>query len=355
MSYDEDEMMDGKPEIPRKKNKRVKKADLPALPCKSCYIGIDLSLQSPGVAVLETNSNKWHLFGFHQHIRKFHDVHHDLITLFPQIPDATVSNNNERYKFVTDHILEIVQKFQTLYPNPNDLQVSIEGYAFKKNSAHASKLKELCGLLKYRLYFEYGVKCQILPPTKWKKYGTGKGIRSKLETGQIIRAKTGIDLFTIFGIEEKEDVENPVEDIYDSMGIVFASKFMHEYPHLIKDTRTKKQKAKDEAKKIKLEEKQIRAQKRIEKSLNNNKEKKDKTKISTIDKKPRKPREKKRPEQQKEEQEKLICETTNDKSKKRMRPVASLLERKLKLESLLKQKEKSKRKKLTKMEDEFEI
>jgi Holliday junction resolvasome RuvABC endonuclease subunit len=222
----------------------MKKSDIPPLSGYPCYIGIDLSLKSPGITVLENscNAQNWSLYGFHQHKKKYKDVKNPILTLFPAIPSAQESNNNMRYKHVSDHVCSIVAKYQKKYPHPDDIRVVVEGYAFKKESAHSSKLMEECGILKYRLFYEHNITCQILPPTRWKKYGTGKGKRSKLETAIILRESTGIDLFQILGCKEKEKLDHPLEDIYDSIGLVKAMLYMDQYPHMVTQIKQKPKK-----------------------------------------------------------------------------------------------------------------
>ncbi len=187
----------------------------------SCICGIDLSLTSPGISVYEYSSDLWYLYAFSPWKRMFKNFNHTYIQLFPRIPSAATTDNAIRFKYVVDNILSIVSFWYEKYP---DLIVGLEGYAFSKDSAHAFKLMELGGILKYRLYFDLHIKCRILPPKYWKKYACGNGNATKLDVALFMTPIIKFDLFTMFDLPKQIKVKKPIEDIYDSSGVVEAIK-----------------------------------------------------------------------------------------------------------------------------------
>jgi Holliday junction resolvasome RuvABC endonuclease subunit len=267
----------------------------------SCVMGIDLSLTSPGIAVYEYTSDLWYFYGFNPWTRRCINFEHPYIQLFPKISKASNATNAVRFREVIDTILGIVGLWKNKYP---DLLVGLEGYAFGKDTAHAFKLMELGGILKYRLFFDLDIICKILPPTCWKKHAVGDGRADKLDVALFMTLIIKLDLFTIFHLPKRIKVDHPIEDMYDASGIVQALRQIQENnidivpkkkPKKLKKTKTdpedvkienpiknpienpmKKQKRKqeDEPKEIqqikrnKLEQKQERKRKNIQCAMN---------------------------------------------------------------------------------------
>lgn len=144
-------------------------------------VGIDLSLTSPGVAIQDTNTETWSLYGFVQRIRERGFKRQNgktTIHLLPQIPSSSATNE-ERYEHIRHQIVD-----QILFPYRQESQVliGIENYAFSAQSGYSYKLQELGGILKHSLWKSYpGWRLEAIPPAQWKKKVIGKGRASKME------------------------------------------------------------------------------------------------------------------------------------------------------------------------------
>ena len=160
-------------------------------------VGLDMSLQSPGICILNRELNFWNLYAFAQ--RKKTEIgfnkkiaHNAHLTLFPCIPEATIHSDAFRYKFIVDHISKII-------PNDKNMFVMMEAYAFVNNCAGSNyKLHELGGVLKVELLKKNITEIHQIVNSSWKKISVGKGNCSKNETVESVKiSEPFIDLMKI--------------------------------------------------------------------------------------------------------------------------------------------------------------
>jgi hypothetical protein len=201
-------------------------------------IGIDLSLTSPGLSVLD-ESDVWYMYAFLQHKKKHKNFKHPLITLLPMIPNSTTSDMI-RYQYIVDQIIKIIQFWQT---KNSRIKIVIENYAFSAASGNGYKLYELGGIMKYALFFRCQLDCVLLPVKKWKKYAIGNGDATKLEVVQyMVTNGPKLDFMTLLDMKIPPDniPGNPVQDICDACGLILAYKHILQYGENLKNSKKRK-------------------------------------------------------------------------------------------------------------------
>jgi hypothetical protein len=149
------------------------------------FVGLDLSLVSPGLSVYDSATGIWLLYGFAQRVREqgFHTVCGTTeIRLLPTIPNvAGVTPNEARYEHIRSHLVDGIL---SAYAGAARVVVGIENYAFGsgQQSGHAFKLQELGGVIKHSLWVRYPHWRQVvIPPTSWKRSTVGHGHATKAQ------------------------------------------------------------------------------------------------------------------------------------------------------------------------------
>jgi Holliday junction resolvasome RuvABC endonuclease subunit len=192
------------------------------------FIGLDLSLVSPGVAVHNTTDDSWGLYGFAQRVKERCFTHTDgatTVCLFPAIPHARTTNE-ERYEHIRHYIVDCM--LTRLKPTKGELVVvGIECYAFgAKNSGSSYKLQELGGVVKHAIWKRFPTWSQVhIPPTQWKKHVLGNGRATKADTLTYIRsAGPCIHLLSVLGlvVNKSGDIPCPAQDLADAACIVLS-------------------------------------------------------------------------------------------------------------------------------------
>ena len=194
----------------------------------SVYIGLDLSLRSPGFAMYDVTKKVWTMACFAQRKREcalHYSSDTSRIIVLPAIPDS-LSHDCARY----DHIVKGLQTSMLDSCTLQDISsIAIEGYAFTQPSTAGSsfKLHELGGAVKHWL-FRMGLmeKIKILQPSQWKRMAMGNGRASKMDTVAFVRNHgPSIDLMDIFGLKigTHNEIPTPVQDLADAVGIVLAT------------------------------------------------------------------------------------------------------------------------------------
>jgi Holliday junction resolvasome RuvABC endonuclease subunit len=188
---------------------------------ETAWVGIDLSLTSPGLAVYCENTLNLYFYASRKKdvTRKRQltcqwngKTIECLIQPFErQIVDETIL---ERYKMITEDIVGEILK----YPST---KIRMEGYAFDAKSSSISKLHELGGILKYLLY-NNGRQFAEVPPTRLKKWFTGSGRASKELMYEHFILKGLPPLIEIFEMEKCKGIPNPVQDIVDAFALVHS-------------------------------------------------------------------------------------------------------------------------------------
>jgi Holliday junction resolvasome RuvABC endonuclease subunit len=192
-----------------------------------CF-GLDLSLISPGVAIYDTTTGTWSMFGFAQRIRE-KDIkkRHQgtTIVMLPSIPNSPTTTNEERYEHIRHHIIDVIMD---PYIHETDVIVGIECYAFgANNSGNSYKLQELGGVLKHGIWKTYPQwRQQIIPPTQWKKKTVGNGRATKAEVVEYVRSHGPCaPLMSLLGLvpAKNGDIPCPVQDLADAACICLST------------------------------------------------------------------------------------------------------------------------------------
>lgn len=188
-------------------------------------VGIDLSVRSPGVAVLDTCRDSWALYGFaqcQQHRDLVHETGHARIELLPMIPGPEASDQ-ARYAHITDHIVGIVSRHHS---DHSDLVVALEHYAFSASSASSYKLQELGGIVKQAIWGRFRHSRQLtVPPSRWKKRVLGQGRATKHDALVFLKTNgPGVCLLTCTHsqLRKNGDVPCPAQDLADAACIAMS-------------------------------------------------------------------------------------------------------------------------------------
>jgi hypothetical protein len=190
------------------------------------YVGLDLSLTSPGVAIYETVSAAWTLYGFEQRVREHGLTRHcgaTTILLLPRIPSAA-SSNEARYEHIRHYIVDVM--LARFHADPS-VVVGIECYAFgAKNAGSSYKLQELGGIVKHSLWKTYPTwRQEIITPGQWKKQTIGSGRATKADALKHIQTHGPVVcLLPELGLEltSNGDVPCPAQDLADAACIVLS-------------------------------------------------------------------------------------------------------------------------------------
>ncbi len=183
-------------------------------------VGLDMSLTSPGIAVFGRRTQFWNLYAFAQRKREIgmkRNINSNArIELFGRIPSSDTASDAERYKFIVDHIIQII---------PEDSIVLIEGYAFVNRAIAGSnfKLHELGGFLKVKLLEKKITNVHSIVSSCWKKAAIGKGNATKNEVVDCVLNKDPfIDLMKLFQLEPtvNGEIPCPVQDLADAIEMV---------------------------------------------------------------------------------------------------------------------------------------
>lgn len=159
-------------------------------------VGIDLSVSSPGLAILDTGKGKTTIGCFQQRKREPVGTHEITPTcsleIMPPIPRSGSGKDGDqtdwdlaRYTHVVKHIVGLIEREAVFMHRMRDVDVYVEGYAFapREQSGSAYKLRELCGILKYEIKRrnpEWGV--HTISIGTWRKTFTAAGNTKKPET-----------------------------------------------------------------------------------------------------------------------------------------------------------------------------
>jgi len=174
---------------------------------KKYFVGIDYSMSSPGVCILNEDDSIHSLF-FFSHKIKMDGMHGDLLE---GIPYPLYGNDIERFvklgELVVNRIIAL----------GGEVSIGIEGYAFGASGSRVFQIAENCGILKHMLY-QQGFTFDVVPPTVVKKLATGKGNSSKEPVYNAFVEQTGIKLNEVLGIKS-EKIVSPMSDIADAYWI----------------------------------------------------------------------------------------------------------------------------------------
>jgi Holliday junction resolvasome RuvABC endonuclease subunit len=175
------------------------------------FVGIDLSLTSPGMAI--RTGDQWFVYGFAQLKRQLGLAYSGTnwsASVLPPIPPGT---NVERYTYIVNALVELVQKHGKVGC------VTMEMYAFGCQSAHTYKLQELGGIVQF-VFAQNGYSVKMVPIGTWKKSFTGNGHADKRLVFQTVVDK----LFPIHEAFPQSStikvIPSPLQDMCDAVGLV---------------------------------------------------------------------------------------------------------------------------------------
>ena len=167
-------------------------------------LGIDYSLTSPALCLYQAgdfsfdNVQFFYLSSVKKSLKQNERFHG---TQYPEYSDMT-----GRYHAISEWALAIVRQF-------NVERVYIEDYAFAA-TGRVFNIAENTGILKYRLWNEYGIVSEAVPPTVIKKAATGKGNANKEAMQHAFVHETGFNIKEYLQLTDNQ--WNPSSDIIDS-------------------------------------------------------------------------------------------------------------------------------------------
>lgn len=171
------------------------------------FVGIDYSMTSPGICIIDENDQIEKLYYFTQK-PKLEGKQSDVVE---GIPYPIYGNDIERFHKLATITVELIKK-------ANDkVEIGIEGYSFGSSGSRVFQIAENCGILKHLLLLQ-GHQFQVVPPTVVKKLATGKGNSSKEPVYNAFVEQTGIKLNELLGIKS-EKVGSPMSDMADAYWI----------------------------------------------------------------------------------------------------------------------------------------
>lgn len=224
-----------------KKSKKAKPAQIPILTperlqtlllnLKETVCGIDLSLASPSVAVLDPVQKVLHSYVIRQ--RKGDLAHNQVrITEGPMtgwlfrltcLPEPTVAENTAMYRFarfmpILDMIMNAVGNAPT---------VAIESYAHavgRFQSSSQSVLIELGAVVRWSLFRQVKRLVEV-PPSQAKRVFTGLGKSTKEEMVECALKTYKLPcVHKLLGIHsDRKTVAKPVDDVIDAIAVAFCA------------------------------------------------------------------------------------------------------------------------------------
>jgi len=179
------------------------------------YIGLDMSLTSPGIVI--NDNGKWNFYFFVQRKREEGiDESSDNWTIrsIPYISEW--KTREERIDYVTNNIMILINSYM------GKKSIGIENYAFGASSSSVTGLAELGGVMRHKLYNRKMSYTEI-PPSAIKKYYTGNGHSNKTSMAIQFEAENIIDLYEECNFPRRDyaDIPNPIQDIVDATAIVY--------------------------------------------------------------------------------------------------------------------------------------
>jgi crossover junction endodeoxyribonuclease RuvC len=131
--------------------------------------GIDYSMTSPGIAIVDGDSVK--MFGLSSKKKELgvHQISENITLVIEQYP-SDYTNNIERFKLLSKWITSKI---------PSDIkEINLEGYSMGSRAGQVFTIAENTTILKLNLLAN-GITINIIAPTSLKKFATGKGNANK--------------------------------------------------------------------------------------------------------------------------------------------------------------------------------
>lgn len=201
------------------------------------HVGLDMSLSSPGVALIDHNGIV-HLLGFQQRTSDKPVENHRLTDklIISRLPYPMNADRWTR----SDHIVRVIMDWidERRVDKTCDVHVYIENYAFGMVSTSVSKLCELGGIMRYALWKKGWTFSEISAGTI-KKHFSGSGKASKRDMVTAYQ-KRGYPLMnTVLSITS---YQHPQEDMVDALATLLTG--LGADPHSPKKPKAPKRKPK---------------------------------------------------------------------------------------------------------------
>ena len=208
------------------------------------HIGLDISLNSPGVSLARNGQLFALCFEQRKRVVPVKACSAVCVTVLPA-PLDTSNDDLLRYTYIVDSIVSWLSD-QVPPTERAEAVLYYENYVYSK-SAHNYKLHEITGILKYVLAKAGFTKYQTVSVTSWKKELTGNAFADKYEVLQTVNQELGVDLVDLFqtklGVEKvvrkrkrklqpmklTRSVPCPLQDISDAIGIILPIYKKHKH------------------------------------------------------------------------------------------------------------------------------
>ncbi len=179
---------------------------------KNTIIGIDYSMNSPGVCIFAKGSVILH--GFHNDWKGKREYQFDGndIDFFVSI-DTNIyeyKTETERFDLLATKVVSKILKFEYPLVYLEDYSMGSKGMIFN--------MAENTAALKIKLYNK-GIQVVTVAPTTIKKFATGKGTAKKEQMHEAFVTKTGVNLHEVLSGPRKKKLGNPVTDLIDAYWI----------------------------------------------------------------------------------------------------------------------------------------
>lgn len=171
------------------------------------HIGIDYSMTSPAVCVIDVSGNVW--FHYLTSVKKYVGEFGRNIKGW-EYPAWTTPE--DRFDKISTWVFRcILQHCDANFGLNSPMKVTIEGYSMG-SKGKVFHIAENTGILKYKLW-QKNIPYDTPAPTTIKKFATGKGNADKQKMHDHFHADTGFSVAEQLGCAE---TANPCSDVVDS-------------------------------------------------------------------------------------------------------------------------------------------
>lgn len=175
------------------------------------YIGIDYSYTSPSVCILGKDflSSKFFFMNGTKKVcvsnLNYEGVHFD---------KKNFKRDIDRFDHVSDWAIDKIAN----YYKPNQTEIYMEGYSYGSSVGKVFNIAENAGLLKYKIYRNWGLAPELLAPTSVKKFFTGIGNCGKDGMVFALQKNEGVNIMAHLKMTGTK-IASPAHDIVDSYAV----------------------------------------------------------------------------------------------------------------------------------------
>lgn len=178
------------------------------------YIGIDWSITSPAITVLDERGDVRHHIFIEQPAKR--GVTCPAMTgcdpVYCPIPYPSYTCNTERFH-------RLAMSFWTRLPHTTDMKIGIEGYSYSAKGL-VFNIAESTGIFKNVVWSYTTIDPTVVPSSHWKKHHGLKGNSDKKPVIDFYIASTGRMLYNDFNVDETRTKGlGVITDIADSWAI----------------------------------------------------------------------------------------------------------------------------------------